>query len=143
MRVSTSAEVKGEGQAGSLVGVRQVIRHGGRSSSSVDFVASVPEAKERGCVAMEEVRQPSAPAKDDAPPHVVAWPAWPTWQPWAKSGDGPEQAGQEMGLRLCIARKTGHVDLAIATVDVRIDVVRYRKGVQVNPCTGLKILGTE
>ncbi len=34
MRVSTSAEVKGED---SLVGVRQVIRLGGRSSSSFDF----------------------------------------------------------------------------------------------------------
>ena len=58
-------------------------------------------------------------------------------------GTGQNRPAKEMGLRLCIARKAGHVDLAIATVDVRIDVVRYRKGVQVNPCTGLKILGTE
>ncbi len=49
-----------------------------------------------------------------------------------------------MGLRLCIARKTGHGELATATVDVKIDVVKGVAGeFGSNPCTGRKILGTE
>ncbi len=71
MRVSTSAEVKGED---SLVGARQVIRLGGRSSSSFDFFPR--SLRPRKGVVLRWKRCDS-----QAPSQGQCAAAWPTWQP--------------------------------------------------------------